>query len=188
MPSYDPARVLRDYGLEPLRRELSGSGLRSLVVTGAPGLAPLATSSEPYDGAWIEAEGLEAIELPALAAGVAHALRSGGRLICVVPGAWPLRQLLMRALLGRGEPPGALRARIDGNPGRLAFSAWRRAFEPAIIWRRSRALGVLVPPASAWAQLRPLTLGLLAMGEHVTGGWPVVRALGTWVVHEGVRR
>jgi hypothetical protein len=168
MPSYDPSRVLRDYALEPLRRELCASGSRTLVVTNGIGLAALAASTKPCDGVWIEAESLDGIELPALAASVVRALRPGGRLVCVVPG--------------------ELRTGIDGGPRQLAFSAWRQAFEPAVEWRRSRAFGVLVPEPSAWPQLRPLTVGLLAMGEHVVGGWPVVRALGTRVVHQGVRR
>jgi SAM-dependent methyltransferase len=188
MPSHDPARVLREYALEPLRRELYRMGARVLVVTDGVGVGELSSTAGLFDAAWVEIEGLEGIDLPVLASGIARALRPGGRLVCVLPGAWPLQGLLARGRRGCSEPPGALRARFGGARRRAAFSAWRRAFEPAIEWRRSRAFGVLVPPAAVWPRLHPLILGLLAMGEDVMRRWPLVRALGDWVVHEGVRR
>ncbi len=167
MSDHDPARVLRDYDLEPLRRELCPAGGRALVVSGGMGAQPSAAAGS-CDAAWIELESLEGIDPAALASGVARALRPGGRLVCVVPG--------------------ALRVRQGGGARRVGFADWRRAFEPSIEWRRSRAFGLLVPPGAAWPQLHPLTLGLLALGEHVIRRWPMLRALGDWVVHEGVRR
>jgi SAM-dependent methyltransferase len=188
MPSHDPVRVLREYALEPLRRELCSSGARVLVVTHGDGVGQRSASAGPFDAVWVEIEALEGIDPAALASGIARALRPGGRLVCVLPGAWPLQRLLARGLRGRGEPPGALRARFGATPRRAGFSAWRRAFEPAIEWRRSRGFGVLVPPARVWPRLHPVALGLLAIGEDVMRQWPVVRTLGDWVVHEGVRR
>jgi hypothetical protein len=73
-------------------------------------------------------------------------------------------------------------------PGRVGLRAFRRAFGSAIAWRRASAFGVLVPSAAAWPRTHPLILGLLAAGEHVTRRWPGVRALGSWILHEGVRR
>ena len=69
----------------------------------------------------------------------------------MLPGAWPLQRLLARGLRGRGEPPGALRARFGAAPRRAGSRRGGRAFEPAIEWRRSRGFGVLVPPAGVMA-------------------------------------
>lgn len=184
---HDVARVLRDYGLEALRRSLGRAQGSVVAVSDGIDAGPLATRDGSCDGVWIGIESLEGVDLPALAGEVARALRRGGRLVCVVPGAWPLPRLLVRGLRGRGEPAGARRG-VDGGAQRVSFGAWRRAFEPAIRWRSARAFGALVPPAATWPHLHPLLLGLLAMGEHVMGRWPVVRTLGDWVVHEGVRR
>lgn len=189
MQPTDLARVLREYTLEPLRRELRRTDTRMLVIEDARAAAELAPSSTCFDAVWVQLDALEGVDLAALAGGVVRALRPGGRLVCVVPGAWPLGRLLGSALRARGEPPGILRARVAGRPARqVSFSSFRRAFEPSIRWRRSRALGVLVPPATVWGRLSPLTLGLLASAEDVVAGWPLARTLGDYAVHEGVRR
>jgi hypothetical protein len=69
-----------------------------------------------------------------------------------------------------------------------AGASWRRALEPLVSWRRSRGLDILLPAAPEWPCRHPLSLALLAAAEHVVSGWPLVRGLGRWVVHEGVRR
>ncbi len=185
MTSHDPARVLREYVIEPLRREICPEWLRTLVIRDG---GPVEAAPASCDGAWIELAGWDGVEPSETASGVVRALRSGGRLGCVVPGAWPLGELLSAGLRGRGSSPGALRARLGGGRPRVTFSAWRRAFEPEIVWRRSLAFGVLVPEAAAWPRRQPLALGLVAMAEDVVRQWPLLRTLGEWVVHEGVHR
>ncbi len=189
MPTHDLARVLREYTLEPLRQELRAAFARVLLIEDTAAIEELRGTGVSFDAAWVQLESPGALELERLAGGVVRVLRPGARLVCVVPGAWPLARLLARGLRARGEAPGVLREQIEGRKtSRPAFSAWRRAFEPEISWRRSRALGVLVPPAASWPRLHPLTLGLLATAEDVMGSWPLVRRLGDWTVHEGVRR
>ncbi len=153
---HDPARVLRDYSLEPLRQELRRLG-NVLSVTSTSDVGRELVAEGSCAGAWVDLEDVEGLDLAALSAGVTRALRVGGRLSCVVP-------------------------------GRSGFAAFRRAFEPAIAWQRSTAFGVLVPSSAAWPRTQPLLLALLATAEHVTRRWPGVRALGAWVLHEGVRR
>ncbi|HVO11563.1 MAG TPA: class I SAM-dependent methyltransferase [Vicinamibacteria bacterium] len=163
--------------MEPLRRELRTAGARLLVVTGPRDALELAGSTVSFDAAWIELEAVAGIDLPSLGREVARVLRPGGRLVCVVPGAFPLRRLLARALRGRGERP-------DG----ASFTAWRRSFGATVSWRRARGFGILVPEAESGQRLPPLSIGLLAAAEHVLCRWPLLRALGERALHEGVRR
>ncbi len=163
--------------MAPLRRELRVAGFRVLVVSGPRDALELAESAVSFDAVWIELDDLAGIDLPALGREVARVLRPGGRLVCVVPGAFPLPRLLARALRGRG-------ARAGGAP----FATWRSAFAPAVAWRQGRAFGVLVPEAEGWQRLPPLSIGLLAAAEHVVCRWPLLRALGERALHEGVRR
>ncbi len=188
MPPIDLARVLRDYALEPLRRELRTAGARMLVIDDVRSAREVADTVAGFDAAWVQLEALDGLVLQLLARELARVLRPGGRLVCVLAGARPLSSLMARALRGRAEGTAAAPVGEDAPAARVSFSAWRHAFEPAIEWRRSRALGVLVPPAAAWRSVPPLALGLLAGIEDVIAGWPVVRALGQWTVHEGVRR
>lgn len=164
MPT-DLPRVLRESSLEPLRRELRAAGARVLVVEDACGLCRT-RDGEPWDALWIQLESLDGVDLGSLERGVARALRPGGRLVSVVPGA--------RSRSAAAAQPAA--------------GSWRRAFEPSIEWRRSRALGLLVPPGAGWSRVHPLALALLAAVEEVVAGWPLLRGLGERVVHEGVRR
>ncbi len=188
MPPIDLARVLRDYALEPLRRELRTAGARVLVIEDVRAAREVADAAAGFDAAWVQLEALDRLAPPLLARELVRVLRPGGRLVCVLAGGRPLSSLIVRALRGREEGTGEAQVRDDALEAPVPFSAWRHAFEPAIEWRRSRALGALVPPAAAWPSLPPLALGLLAGVEEVIAGWPLVRALGQWTVHEGVRR
>jgi SAM-dependent methyltransferase len=181
----DPSRVLREYALEPLRREMRAAGTRVLVVRGARDAAELTGTSARFDAAWIELDSLLGIDVASLGREVGRVLRPGGRLVCVVPGARPLRRVLRRAFRGLEDSGGGSYG--NGRP-RATFSGWRRAFEPSVVWGRARSFGLLVPPAPEWASLHPLMLGLLAGLEHAVGRWPLARALGDHVLHEGVRR
>jgi SAM-dependent methyltransferase len=177
----DPSRVLREYALVPLRRQLRATGARVLVLTDARGAEELAATVTRFDAAWVELETLDGIDLPRLGRELSRLLRPGGQLVCVVPGR-SLRLLLCRALLGdAGGPPA-------DTPGRASFSAWRRAFEPEVRWGRARAFELLVPRGCEWRRLHPLAIALLAAAEHVVCRWPLLRGLGERVLHEGVRR
>lgn len=170
-------RALREYSLEPLRRELRRPGWRVLFVDDRSAAEEWG-SAALFDAAWVELEAPPGFDVRALAAKVAGALRSGGRLICVVPNVESLGSLSRRALLGDGR---------SAVPRRV-FESWREAFRPYVEWRRSRGFGVLLPPAPGWAQSYPLAFALLGAADHVVGKWPAFRALGAVAIHEGVRR
>ncbi len=157
MACHDPNRVLRDYCLEPLRRELQRLGDVLTIAGGSDVGRALPVPEASCAGAWLEIDDSADLNLGALAEGVTRALRAGGRLCCVVP-------------------------------GRVGFTSFRRAFEPAVAWQRSSAFGVLVPSAAGWPGSHPLRLALLAAAEHVIRRWPLVRTRGDWILHEGVRR
>ncbi len=165
MPTYDLARVLREYVLETLRQELSARESSVLLIGDTEAAAGFRWRADTFDAAWIQLERPAAIEVRGLAGSVVQALRPGGRLVCV----------LHTGMSG-------------GQPRRFAFSTWRRAFEPETVWKRSRALGTLVRSRARSSGWHPLVLGLLAAAEEVVGSWPLVRAHGEWVIHEGVRR
>ncbi len=185
MPS-DPSRVLREYVLDPLRRELRVAGARVLLVAGAAETAEMTGTAVTFDAAWIELDSVAGVDLRALGREVTRVLKPGARLVCVVRGVRPLPGLVARALAGGGQGADtAVRTREEAG---ASLSQWRGAFGPAVRWTRARAFGVLVPTGSAWSRLPPLTLAVLASLEHVVCGWPLLRALGERVVHEGVRR
>lgn len=180
--------MLRDHTLASVRRELPQETLR---IESGRDLERLAGGGR-WAAVWIQLDSLDGIDSAAVAEGVLRKLVSGGRLVTVIPGAWPLARLLERALRGKGEALGSLRARFDATSGSSGTPAgpacWRRCFEPGIAWIRSRALGLLVPPLSGVEGLSPLALGLLASAEAVVAGrWPA-RSLGAWTLDEGVRR
>jgi hypothetical protein len=187
--SHDPARVLRDHVLEPLRAALGARGARLLVVLDAAAAGGLAEAGTEYDAAWVGLERTDGVDVERLGRDLGHALRPGAPLACVVRGAWPLPATLARALRGTGDVPGVMRARVEGRPSeRVSLGAWRHSLAPWFIEQRVRAFGVLVPPAAAWEALHPLILDVLAAAEQVVAGWPVARALGERVLVEAVRR
>ncbi len=158
MQTADPARILQQHALDRLRLGLSASAARVLVIEDDAGLRGLASASGPFDAAWLQLESALERDPEALARDLARLLRPGARIVCVLAGARP------------------------------SVRAWRHALAPFVAWRRSWALGVLVPSGAAWARLHPLALGLLAAAEQVLAGWPLLRALGERSVNEGLRR
>jgi hypothetical protein len=185
----DPARRLREFALAERRRALAPPGTRLLSVTAAAEATALPDGEGVFDAAWLAPESLAGIDLPALGSRVARGLRSGARLLCVIPGAWPLPAVVERGLLGLGGRGGQRRRRVEGCPSvRTSVSEWRQAFGREFAWRAPRAMGVLLPASAGWAPRHPLAFGLLAAAEQVVAGWPVLRALGDQIVLEGVRR
>ena len=184
--SHDPARVLRDYALEPVRR---GLGAGPLVVEDAASAVALAQQAATFDAAWVALDSVAGIDVAALGGELGRLLRPGARLACVVPGLWPLPATAARALRASGAVPGALRTRVEGGPReRVSLAEWRRSLAPGFTLQRVRGFGVLVPPSASWQALQPLVLDVLAAAEQVVAGWPIVRALGERVLLEAVRR
>lgn len=177
----DPARVLREYTLEPLRAELRSAGSRVLVVRAARAGAELRATSTRFDAAWVEIDTLAGIDAGRLAQDVVRVLRPGGRLVCVVPGAAPLWPSV-RGAFRREADADALRRR------RAAARAWDGALAPFVEWRHRRGLGVFVPQGGDWPPRHPLAFALLAAVEHPAASRLPFRALGEWTVAEGVRR
>ena len=119
---------------------------------------------------------------------MASVLRPGAEVVCSIPGCRPLPALLERALRGTGEVPWPRRERFLGGPAPCSTAAaWREAFGPSFAWRRTRAVGVLVPVAPGWREEAALRLGWLAAAEHVVGSWPILRNLGARLLLEGVK-
>jgi hypothetical protein len=177
----DPARVLREYLVAPLRADSLAAGASVLVVRGADVVAELRATTTRFDAAWVELERLASSDAEALARGVARALRTGARISCLVPGATPLVPSLRLALRRDGDA-GAWREQ------RAAAAAWHRVLDPLVEWRRRRGLCVLVPPSPEWPHERPLVFGLLAAAEQLVGSSLPFRELGHWSLLEGVRR
>jgi hypothetical protein len=177
----DPARVLREYCVAPLRADLLASGASVLVVRGADAVAELRATTTRFDAAWVELERLASSDAEALARDVARVLCAGAQIICLVPGGTPLLPSLRLALRRDGDA-GAWRER------RAAAAAWHRVLDPLVEWRRRRGLCILVPPGRAWPHERPLVFGLLAAAEHLVRSSLPFRELGVWSLLEGVRR
>ena len=178
----DPARVLREYTLEPLRAELRSAGSRVLVVRGArAGTELRAATSTRFDAAWVEIDTLAETDAVGLAQDVARVLRPGGRLVSVVPGATPLWPSVRGAFRREVDADGLRRRRAGAR-------AWDAALAPFVEWRRRLGLGVFVPQRGDWPRRHPLAFALLAAVEHAAASRLPFRALGEWAVAEGVRR
>jgi SAM-dependent methyltransferase len=182
--SHDPALVLRDHAVAPLRRALFAPGTRLLRVDDGSAVARDGEEAG-YDAAWVELESV--VDAAALASSIGRAVRPGGRLVSIVPGAWPLPATLVRALRGPEAPAGESRG-VRGTVPLATAAQWRRALAPFFVRRRSYGVGVLVPAGVSWPGLDPLVLAALAAAEHVVAGWPVARTLGEWTVFVGERR
>jgi hypothetical protein len=109
-------------------------------------------------------------------------LVAGAPVLLVFPGARPLPALLQRLLRGAGDPP--------PEPGARGLRELRQALGAGLEWRRTSALGVLLPGTSdaAWAAAHPQAFGLLAVAEELVRTWSPLRAWGALTVLEGVRR
>jgi hypothetical protein len=112
---------------------------------------------------------------------VRKALAPGAPVLLAFPGARPLPALLERLLRG-GDPP--------AGPGGPGLRGLRQALGPGLEWRRTFAVGVLLPGVrgAAWAADHPEGFGLLAVAEEIVRTWPPLRAWGALTVLEGVRR
>jgi SAM-dependent methyltransferase len=154
----------------------------------------LAAAGSGFDGAYSGFGALNCADLPAVAQGLAAALRPGAALLLSLMAPRPLPALLEQALTGRGElPRGSCPPVVGGAPLPVSYPGLRevkRRFGPSFAWTGAFALGVLIPgPGHAgWASRHPQCFGLLAALESLVRRWPVLRALGDHVVIEGVRR
>ena len=186
--SIEPALT---HALDACRRRLARDGRKVFVVSDdVDGRAEL-EQPRSFDAAWIAPHTVDGLDVAALGRRVATALQPGAPVACSIPGCWPLPAVLERALRGTGELPRPRRARVEGRGAPcISASSWREAFGADFSWHHVRGVGVLLPlrPDAAWAERNALFLGVLAAAEHVSGSWPLLRALGERVLLEGVRR
>jgi hypothetical protein len=175
-----------DFRLEQARRRLESAGGRVLEMTEGTDLETAGPG--PFDAAWIAPVRLDGLDVRTLGRRVASVLRERAPVACVVPGCWPLRQLLERALLGVGDLPLPRRARLEGRPVNcMSAASWREALGSDFSWRRVRGVGIFVAANPTQAERHALALGALAAADYVTGGWPVFRGLGGRILLEGER-
>ena len=175
----DPVSLLFRFTLDERRRVLFPRGGRVLEIRPGGWSGP-----EPdggFDAAFGPPGALDGAEPERLGTWVARALRPRAPVVLCLPGPRPLPDLLARALTAA---PGT------ASPNARALREWRARLGPDFAWRRTFALGVLLPGPgrSAWAGERPLLLGLAAAAERVLRGLPPFRGLGALAVLEGVRR
>jgi SAM-dependent methyltransferase len=147
----------------------------------------------PFDAAYSDFGVLNCADLAAVGRGLAGVLASGAPVLLSVMGPRPLPAGLERALTARGEARGRSLPRVGGVPVPVHHPTQRRvreAFGGAFAWRRSFALGVLVPAPNhgAWAARHPLAFAALTALEGLVRDWPLLRGLGDHLVLEGVRR
>ena len=74
--------------------------------------------------------------------------------------------------------------------GHLGLHAPKARLGPDFLWHDAFALGVIVPAESRqdWVRRHPQAFGVLAAVEGLVRRWPLVRAVGDYLVLEGVRR
>src|SRR6185295_8685457 len=132
-----------------------------------------ATGEPPFDGAFSNFAALNCVaDLRPVARGLARLLRPGAPALLVLFGPFPPGELVVELL--RRNPRAAVRrlargevaARLGGRhfpvryhrPGEVA-----RAFAPWFRLRRTRGIGVFVPPSAAepWISRHPRFLGVL---------------------------
>jgi ubiquinone/menaquinone biosynthesis C-methylase UbiE len=147
----------------------------------------------PFDAAYSDFGALNCADLVSTGRALARVLRGGAPVLLSVMGPRPLPAGLERALTARGEARARAVPRVGGRPVPVHHPSARQlrsALGGAFAWRRSFALGVLVPAPNhgAWAARHPLAFAALAALEGVVRAWPVLRGLGDHLVLEGVRR
>ncbi|HEX6738853.1 MAG TPA: class I SAM-dependent methyltransferase [Vicinamibacteria bacterium] len=178
---------------ERARAKAEAQGLEARVHVERRGLEDLASLAGPFDGAYSNFGALNCVDLEALGGRLAGLLRPGAPVVLSFMGRWPLPAVLERALTARGEARGRTPAHVGGvalavrHPG---LAEARRQLGPAFEWSGAFALGVLVPGPEhgPWATRHPLAFGVLAAGERLVRGWPLLRGLGDHLVLEGARR
>jgi SAM-dependent methyltransferase len=181
--------------LERARAKAAERGLREDCVRFEQRAAEeVAGAGYGFDGAYSGFGALNCVDLPAVAVGLAAALRPGAPVLLSLMAPHPLPALLERALTGRGNVPRGRRdPQVGGEPLPVAYPGLRevkRCFAGEFDWSGAFALGVLIPgPGHAgWVNRHPQCFGLLAALEGLVRGWPLLRTLGDHVVLEGVRR
>lgn len=146
----------------------------------------------PFDGAYSDFGALNCVDLAACGRGLRAVLRPGAPVLFSVMGAHPLPAWLVHALRGRGRPRGGRTPRVGGLDVPTHYPSARRfqrALGPGFVWSRVSALGVLVPDPhfAPWLERRPRLLALLGAMEDRVRAWPLLRALGDHLLHEGRR-
>src|SRR5262245_17791654 len=151
------------------------------------GVSVLDLGREPRDGSFGAAfagpEAARRLGAQEVGRRLREGLAAGAPVVLAFPGARPLPALLEKILRGAGDPAGPER-------GLLGRRDLRQALGAGLEWRRTSALGVLLPGTSEadWAAAHPQAFGLLAVAEEVVRAWPLLRAWGALTVLEGVRR
>ncbi len=181
--------------VERTRQKAAARGLTEgrLRVEVRPAEAIGAVAGGPFDGAWSNFGALNCADLAAVGDGLARVLRPGAPVVFGLMGPWPLPATVERALTARGDARSRSVPRVAGVSLPVRYP-WpgdvRRLLGPAFTWRRTFALGVLVPGPdhAGWCRRHPQTFGVLAALERLVRDWPVLRALGDHVVLEGARR
>jgi SAM-dependent methyltransferase len=176
--------------IEQARERAAGqAGLRFEVAC----IEDLGVLGGGFDGAYSNFGALNCADLKAVGRELARALRPKAPLLLSVMGPRPLPLLLERLLAGRGERRGERDPSVGGLPVATRYPTperVRRELGPEFGWSGGLALGVLLPGPehAAWAARHPQAFALLAAGEGVVRGWPLVRSLGDHNLLEGYRR
>jgi SAM-dependent methyltransferase len=133
----------------------------------------------PYDGAYSNFAAFNCVaDLPALAGPLASLLRPGAHCLLVVFGPCSVGEVVVELL--RGRPRAAVRRfRRGAAPARLGgehFAVWypsprtvARALAPYFRLRRTRGIGILVPPSAAepFVSRFPRIVGALEAADRV---------------------
>ena len=175
----NPILLLFRHVVEARLEVLFARGDRVLRVAGVDA-EKLTSTGGGFDGAYVDLGMPSGVNLSAVGAALAAALRPGAAIVVRLPGRWPLPAVIRRTLTAMGEP----------RPSHPTLAEARAALGSEFDWTDAYALGVLVPgpEQGRWAAEHPQSLGLLAALERGVRRWPGLRALGELSVLEGRRR
>jgi ubiquinone/menaquinone biosynthesis C-methylase UbiE len=148
-----------------------------------------------FDGAFSNFSGLNCVaDLRPVAASLAGLVKPGGRLLlCLWSRICPIETLWY---LLHGQPQKAIRRFSGKSKARIGdvaipvfyptVRAVRGAFSPWFKFRSRCAIGLFVPPSYMENSIRdfPKLLERMEFQDRLTGGWPVLRALGDHVLLE----
>ena len=196
----EDAAFLADHGRSVLLTDVSPAMVeiadRKLAGRAAPAHAQVRPAEEmmalavdrerggepPFDGAFSNFAALNCVsDLRPVAAGLARLLRPGAPALLVLFGPLPPGEIVVEVL--RGRPRLALRrlsrgdvhARLGGNEFTVRYHRprdVRRAFAPWFRLRRTRGIGVFVPPSAAepWISHHPRLLRVLEALDRPAAG------------------